>query len=261
MLHWANRIITEGRGKGVTVLSASQRPQKVHKDFVTSNETLIAMRVIHPLDRNAIKEWIDGCPDREKGREVLESLASMKRGEGWVWSPEIGFGPQHIAFPMFETFDSFAAPKTEADRHPKGWADVDLDDVRKRLAKSIEQAKRDDPKLLRARVAELERELAKERRAVASLEALKHREPERIEVPVLKPTNTRASATPPANDPRETLLALIRQYPFIRSYGDRIYGCEPLLMMHAEVFEALHPKVCELMEVEHTGWVHTPHSP
>ena len=120
MLHWANRIITEGRGKGVTVLSASQRPQKVHKDFVTSNETLIAMRVIHPLDRNAIKEWINGCPDREKGKEVLESLASMRRGEGWVWSPEIGFGPKRIHFPMFETFDSFAAPKTEADRHPKG---------------------------------------------------------------------------------------------------------------------------------------------
>ena len=159
MLHWANRIITEGRGKGVTVLSASQRPQKVHKDFVTSNETLIAMRVIHPLDRNAIKEWIDGCPDREKGKEVLESLASMRRGEGWVWSPEIGFGPKRIAFPMFETFDSFAAPKTEADRHPKGWADVNLDEVRERLAASIEQAKQDDPRLLRARIAELQREI------------------------------------------------------------------------------------------------------
>lgn len=45
---------------------------------------------------------------------------------------EIGFGPKHIAFPMFETFDSFAAPKTEADRHPKGWADVNLDEVRER---------------------------------------------------------------------------------------------------------------------------------
>lgn len=29
---------------------------------------------------------------------------------------------------------------------------------------------------------------------------------------------------------RETLLALIYQYPFIRSYADRIYGCEPLLV-------------------------------
>ncbi|HYH41383.1 MAG TPA: DUF87 domain-containing protein, partial [Burkholderiales bacterium] len=64
MLHWANRLISEAGGKGVTMLNASQRPQKVHKDFVTSHETLIAMRAIHPLDRAAAKEWIDGAGDR-----------------------------------------------------------------------------------------------------------------------------------------------------------------------------------------------------
>lgn len=159
MLHWANRIITEGRGKGVTVLSASQRPQKVHKDWVTSNETLIAMRVIHELDRGAMKAWIDGCGDPEKGKEVLSSLANMKRGEGWVWSPEIGFGPKRVDFPMFETYDSFAPQTTEADRHPKGWAEVDLDDVKAKLAAAIEKAEQDDPKLLRKRIAELERGL------------------------------------------------------------------------------------------------------
>lgn len=156
MLHWANRIITEGRGKGLTVLSASQRPQKVHKDFVTSNETLIAMRVIHELDRMSMRAWIDGCGDPEKGKEVLASLAQMKRGEGWVWSPEIGFGPKRVTFPMFSTYDSFAPQTGEADRHPKGWAEVDLDEVRGKLAVAIEQAERDDPKRLRARIVELE---------------------------------------------------------------------------------------------------------
>jgi len=47
MLHWSNRLASEGRGKGIALLAASQRPQKVHKDFLTSCETLIAMRVIH----------------------------------------------------------------------------------------------------------------------------------------------------------------------------------------------------------------------
>ena len=42
MLHWANRLASEGAGKGVTLISASQRPQKVHKDYLTSHETLIA---------------------------------------------------------------------------------------------------------------------------------------------------------------------------------------------------------------------------
>jgi hypothetical protein len=155
MLHWANRLASEGRGKGITLLAASQRPQKVHKDFVTSCETLIAMRVIHPLDRGAIKDWIDGCPDASKGREVLEQLASMPRGEGWVWSPEIGFGPVRIAFPLFKTYDSFAAPTGEGTEKLKGWAEVDLDDVKSKLATVVQEAEANDPKRLRAEISRL----------------------------------------------------------------------------------------------------------
>ena len=160
MLHWANRLASEGRGKGITLLSASQRPQKVHKDYVTSHETLIAMRVIHPLDRDAIKDWIDGCPDQDKGKEVLRSLASLKRGEAWVWSPEIGFGPECIQFPLFATYDSFAAPTGETAARLKGWAAVDLEEVKAKLAAVVEEAKANDPAALKAEIARLKRELA-----------------------------------------------------------------------------------------------------
>jgi hypothetical protein len=160
MIHWSNRLASEGQGKGIILLAASQRPQKVHKDFVTSCETLLAFRVIHPLDRNAIKEWIDGCPDRDKGREVLESLATMPRGEAWVWSPEIGFGPARVKFPKFSTFDSFAAP-TGADQNKlKGWADIDLDEVTAKLQTVVDEAKANDPRELKKQVADLKRQLA-----------------------------------------------------------------------------------------------------
>jgi hypothetical protein len=53
-------------------------------------------------------------------------------------------------------------------------ADVDLDTLRERMAATIEKAKADDPKQLRARVAELQKEL-RERPAA---------EPEIVEVPV-----------------------------------------------------------------------------
>ena len=155
MLHWANRLASEGAGKGVTLISASQRPQKVHKDFVTSHETLIAMRVIHPLDRRADEDWISGCPDASKGKEVLTTLAGLKRGQGWVWSPEIGFGPACIQFPLFATYDSFAAPTGEVAAKLKGWAAVDLDDVKAKLASVVEEAKANDPRELRAEIARL----------------------------------------------------------------------------------------------------------
>lgn len=158
MLHWANRMASEGRGKGITIIAASQRPQKVHKDFVTSCETLIAMRVIHLLDRNSIKDWIDGCADPAVGKEVLATLAQMKRGEAWIWSPEIEYGPERILFPMFKTYDSFKPQAADVGKL-KGWADVDLEDVKSKLQTVVKDAQANDPVLLKRRIAELEREM------------------------------------------------------------------------------------------------------
>jgi len=158
MLHWANRLASEGRGKGLTIIAASQRPQKVHKDFLTSCETLIAGRVIHKLDRDAIRDWIDGCADPTLGKQVLGELANMKRNEAWVWSPEIDFGPERIAFPMFKTFDSFQPQAADAAKL-KGWAEVDLEEVKTKLAAVVAEAEANDPAVLRKQLAELQRQL------------------------------------------------------------------------------------------------------
>lgn len=166
-LHWANRLITEGGGMGITMLSASQRPQKVHKDFVSSNETLIACRVIHKRDRDAAKEWVDACGDPDVAKEMLASLASMPRTDAWVYSPEAEFGPKQITFPMFSTYDSFA-PQGASKGQLKGWADVDLAEVQAQIAKAIEEHKANDPKELKAEIARLKAELAKKPAAPAA---------------------------------------------------------------------------------------------
>jgi len=172
MLHWANRLASEGRGKGLTLLSASQRPQKVHKDFLTCAETLVAMRVIHKLDRDAIKDWIDGAGEPGKGKEVLDTLAGMKRGEAWVWSPEIHFGPKRLTFPMFRTFDSFAPQANSGTLKLKGWAAVDLKEVSAKLASVVEQAKANDPAELKRQIAELKRQLNAKPAAVSDDKAI-----------------------------------------------------------------------------------------
>lgn len=161
MLHWANRLASEGSGKGITLIAASQRPQKVHKDFVTSCETLIATRVIHKLDRDAIKDWIDGCADPQMGRDVLTQLAGMDRSEAWVWSPEVGFGPTRITWPMFATYDSFRPQELQVQRL-FGWADVDLEELRIKLERYVAEAEANDPAMLRKRIADLERQLEAE---------------------------------------------------------------------------------------------------
>src|SRR5215211_4100047 len=156
-LHWSNRLLSEGRGLGIVCLIASQRPQKVHNDTLTSCETLCAMRVIHKADRDAVQDWIEGCGDMAQGKEVLNSLAGMKRGEAYVWSPEIGFGPKLVEFPIFATFDSFAPPQLQKKVSQAGWADVDLGAVKEKLARVIEEAKANDPRELKAEIARLKR--------------------------------------------------------------------------------------------------------
>lgn len=153
-LHWGNRIASEGRGKGITLLSASQRPQKVHKDFVTSNETLIACRVIHPLDRKAIQEWMDGF-DPKLGRQVTQSLANMQRNEAWVWSPEIDYGPVKVDWPMFSTYDSFSPQNAKAKINVP-MAEFDLVKVKEKFGRLIEEKESNDPDKLKARIREIE---------------------------------------------------------------------------------------------------------
>jgi hypothetical protein len=159
-LHWSNRLINEGRGIGLVCLIASQRPQKVHNDTLTACETLVAMRVIHKADRDAVKEWIEGCGDLKQGREVLDSLAGLKRGSGWVWSPENHFGPQVVEFPMFKTFDSFAPPQLQKSVTMSDWGNVDLDAVRTKLASVIEEHRQNDPAELKRTISALRKELA-----------------------------------------------------------------------------------------------------
>lgn len=150
-LHWTNRLASEGLGKGIQMVFASQRPQKVHNDTLTSAETLIAMRVLHPSDRGAVSDWIKGCGDSE-GSEVLNSLAQMERGEGWVWSPEIGFGPKRVKFPMFSTYDSFRAQSVEDAQSITGWAEMDIAEIQAKFAAAGDRMKADDPKELRRRL-------------------------------------------------------------------------------------------------------------
>jgi uncharacterized protein len=168
-LHWSNRLLSEGRGLGLVCLIASQRPQKVHNDTLTSCETLVAMRVVHKADRDAVEDWIKGAGDTALGREVLNSLAGMPRGDAFVWSPEAEFGPERLSFPMFTTFDSFAPPQLQKKVSEQGWAGVDLTEVRAKLAAVIEEAEQNDPKKLQERIARGARQLREQEREIERL--------------------------------------------------------------------------------------------
>jgi hypothetical protein len=160
-IYWTNKLATEGRGIGLRLISASQRPQKVHNDFLANCETLVAMRVTHPSDKEAFHEWLkEYSDDNARGNLVLDSVSKMKTGEAFVWSPEAGLF-ERLKFPMFKTYDSFASPKEGKQRSLKGWASVNLEEVQASLSKVIEESKENDPKELKKRIRELELSIKK----------------------------------------------------------------------------------------------------
>lgn len=157
MLHAGNRLMSGGRSLGIRATLITQRPAKLHKDSLTCADTLIAMRVIAPQDVGAIADWIKSCGDSKQGKAVVDSLAQLPRGEGWVWYPEGGH-LKRVQFPAIETYDSSATPKHGAGAGPSV-SEIDLGEVRSALADAVAEAEANDPKLLRAKIADLQSKL------------------------------------------------------------------------------------------------------
>lgn len=157
MLHAGNNLVSLGRSRGLRIAMISQRPAKLHKDSLTQAQSLVAMRLMAPQDRKAISDWIADQADPEKGREIIASLPSLKPGEAWVWSPQDSV-LRHTKFPLPATFDSSKAPDIGDGAGPE-LAPVNLDALKGRLTSLEAEAKANDPRVLRAEVARLTKEL------------------------------------------------------------------------------------------------------
>lgn len=183
MLHAGNRLMSGGRSLGIRGMMITQRPAKLHKDALTCADTLIAMRVIAPQDRSAIKDWVDGAGDPAQGKAVLDSLAGLKRGEGWAWYPEGGY-LERLTFPKIKTYDSSATPEHGAKKSPEV-SQIDLEEVRKAMADAVAEAKANDPRELRKQVADLRAEIAKLEKATPATKV----ETKTVEKLVIKPAD------------------------------------------------------------------------
>jgi len=171
-------LVRRGRARGIGVTLITQRPAVLHKDVLTQAEVLIALGMTGPRDVAAIDEWVRLHAEEDQARDLKASLPSLPVGTAWVWSPGWLEVLQRVKIRARHTFDSSATPKPgETRRTPKARAEIDLTALGEQIAATVEKAKADDPKVLRARIRDLERQLA-ERPVV---------EPERVEVPVLGP--------------------------------------------------------------------------
>jgi len=171
-----------GRSRGFGITMISQRAALTNKDVLTQVETLIVLRTTSPQDRKAISAWVEENASPEEFQEIAKSLSSLPNGNAWVWSPLLSI-LKKVEMRRINTFDSMATPKIgHVKAEPKKMAPVDLDALKGRISATIEQAKANDPRTLRARIAVLEVE-AKKRNLTPDVKALS---PKTVEIPVLK---------------------------------------------------------------------------
>lgn len=174
-------IVRRGRIRGIGCTLITQRPQVINKNVLTQCEMLCALGMSHPKDIGAIKEWIDVHGDKQQADAMIASLPSLGKGMAWFWAPSMNLFDK-VQVRLRHTFDSSATPKPgEARRIPQKLADIDITKLGKDIAATAERAKADDPKELKARIRQLEQEIAKKPAAVV---------PERVEVPVLSTETT-----------------------------------------------------------------------
>lgn len=171
MLSRMEQICRRGRVRGFRPWLITQRPATLHKDVLSQANTLVALQLTAPQDRDAIGAWIEGQADREQGKRVLADLPKLKKGEAWVWSPTHDV-LDRVRFPVITTFDSGRSPEEGETAEPTTLADVDLGAIGDSLREAEAEHAENDPKALRVRIKELEREAGKPRELAVDVEAL-----------------------------------------------------------------------------------------
>lgn len=167
MLHHVDRIVRRGRIRGFRVTMITQRPAAIHKNVLTQVNALVAMRLTAPQDRKAIEAWVEGQADAKKGREVLDTLARLQRGEGWVWAPELDV-LERVRFPAIRTFDSSRSPEDGAPAETPRGAALDVQEILELRALTTTAAEMNAGD--RTDYADLEQQLMRANRRIADLE-------------------------------------------------------------------------------------------
>jgi uncharacterized protein len=153
-------IVRRGRIRGIGCTMITQRPAVLNKNVLTQAGILCALRISHPKDIAAIREWVEVHADVQTAKEMMESLPSLPIGTAWLWSPGWGDIFEKVKIRERETFNSGATPKAgERIIAPKAIAQIDIAKLGAQIAATVQRIKENDPTQLRNKVRELEAKL------------------------------------------------------------------------------------------------------
>jgi len=158
-VHFAKKLATAGRSKGVRIIAATQRTQQLHNSVLGSCQTVIAHQLTYPADIEPVAKWFKGHVDKETFARFSETLTSLPTGTGWLCSGQAKVS-EMVRFPRIWTFDNSATPDGE-DEIDVMTAPVDREKLRAIVGDAVAEAEANDPATLRTEIARLKADLAK----------------------------------------------------------------------------------------------------
>lgn len=162
MLGAFEAIVRRGGIRGLGMTMITQRPAVLNKSVLTQAEMLVVLQMTGPQDQDAIEDWVKRNGTKEERDTMMASLASLQRGEAWVWSPSWLQCFDKISVRQRRTFNSSATPKPgEVIIAPDTIARVDLAALGKQIAETVERARENDPAALKGEIQRLKAEVAK----------------------------------------------------------------------------------------------------
>ncbi len=166
-IHWAKKLATAGRVKGIRLIVATQRVQSLHNAVLGSCETLIAHRLTTPADQDPVLKWMKANAEKSVQDEFQNTLSSLPTGTGWLCSGEARIF-ERVSFPRILTFDNTVTPDRNSGELSVVTAPVDEEGLRAILGEFVDEAKASDPTALKSEVARLKRELASAERKISA---------------------------------------------------------------------------------------------
>ena len=205
-------LVRRGGIKGIGCTLITQRPAVLNKDVLSQVDMLTVLRMNHPKDLDAIDTWVRVHGDPDTAKKMIAELPSLPLGEAYVWAPVEDIF-KRITFRDRETYDSGATPKAGEKRREAKLAAVDLESLGESIRGSVERAKENDPKLLKAKIAELVKERDQLSRVVntpptKTSTKVEEAEIKKIEVPIIKEASLRRIEKLTDNANRASALAL-----------------------------------------------------
>jgi hypothetical protein len=238
-IHYAKKLATAGRSKGIRLIIATQRTQALHNALLGSCETMIVHRMTAPADQEPVKKWLKAnVTDKDVVAAIDAGMAKQPTGTAWVCSGEADFF-EHVKFPLFRTFDNSAAPKKGSTTHDVTMAAVDHNALRDLIGAAIDEAEANDPSKLRARVSDLERRLREAEKTVADPKLIEQAEQRGARVGRL--------------EMRAKIAGKLREFMAKLEAGTEFNGVEPVIIHKSVRMEVGERSIATVKPGSHTA--------